>query len=140
MAVKGMAHGRATKSPELRAVKNGRSVTTIRIACDRGYKDSNDKPITDFLDFEAWGKTAETLCRYVKQGTELIIEFHMQNNNYCDSLGKMIYGNKQVVDRFEFCGTKKVSDSDLANKKSQLSEEDEFQPESSGFDYNAFLG
>ena len=108
MSIKGYAHGRICADPELKTTSNGKPFTSIRLAVDRPYKSSKGEVLTDFFKFDAWGKTAETICKYCFKGSEIMImDFSIQNNNYTDSQGKKVYAEKLTIERFEFCGAKK---------------------------------
>lgn len=55
----------------------------------------------DFINIVAFGKTAETLGKYVKKGHRVLIQGHIQTGSY-DKDVKTIYTTDVVVDRFEF--------------------------------------
>ena len=52
--------GRLTHDPELRRTQAGDAVCTIRIACDRDFKNKDGSRDTDFVDVVAWRGVAET--------------------------------------------------------------------------------
>ncbi len=63
--------GRLTRDPETRATGGGTSVCSFGLAINRTYtkRDSSEKvEETCFVDVEAWGRTAETIARYMTQG------------------------------------------------------------------------
>ena len=49
----------------------------------------------------AFGKTAETLGKFVKKGHRVLIQGHIQTGSY-DKENKKVYTTDVVVDRFEF--------------------------------------
>ena len=59
--------GRTTDDIELRTTTNNKSVCRFTLAVPRKFK----KDETDFIECEAWGKTAETLATYVHKGQQV---------------------------------------------------------------------
>jgi single-strand DNA-binding protein len=55
----------------------------------------------DFINIVAFGKTAETLGKFVKQGHRVLIQGHIQTGSY-EKENKKVYTTDVVVDRFEF--------------------------------------
>ena len=69
--------GRLTRDPETRATGAGSSVVQLGLAVNRTYtrRDSGEKvEETCFVDVEAWGRTGETIARYMKKGRQIFIE------------------------------------------------------------------
>ena len=61
--------GRFTRDPELNKTPNNKSVVSFSLAVQRRYKDNEGNYPTDFIDFVAWGPTAEFIERNCKKGT-----------------------------------------------------------------------
>ena len=69
--------GRLTRDPESRATSGGAAVVSFGLAVNRTYirRDNNEKvEETCFVDIEAWGRTGETIHRYMKKGRQIFIE------------------------------------------------------------------
>lgn len=65
------ADGRLTKDPETRNYgSDGKTVTSFSIACTTGF---GDKKSTLFFNCTAWGKTGETIAKYVKKGDGIFV-------------------------------------------------------------------
>ena len=60
--------GRLVKDCELMKTDSGTSVTKNSVAVRRDFKNSNGEYDTDFIDFVAFGTTAEYLASYGKKG------------------------------------------------------------------------
>lgn len=75
--------GRLAADPDVRQTRDGKTVARFRVAV-AGYR----KDDVAFLDFEAWGKTADTLSSYRHKG---------------DAVGLTAHA---VVDQWEKDGTK----------------------------------
>lgn len=63
--------GRLGSDVELKQTNSGKSIARFRLAVN-GFK----KDDTSWLDFEAWGKTAEAIARYRHKGDEVGLTAH----------------------------------------------------------------
>lgn len=63
--------GRLAADPEVKQTQSGKTVARFRLAIG-GYKQDD----TSWLDFEAWGKTAETLAQYRHKGDTVGLTAH----------------------------------------------------------------
>ena len=64
-----------------------------------------DKEKSDFISCVAWGKTAETMGKYLKKGDKIIARGRIETDFY-EKEGSKIYTTELVVENFEF-GEKK---------------------------------
>ena len=101
--------GRITKDPMLRKTPNGTSVVSFAIACNRRIKQEG-QPEADFINCQAWSKTAEAICNYVSKGHLLGLEGRIQTRNYDDKDGKRVYVTEVVVDSVQFLESKKQAE------------------------------
>lgn len=101
--------GRITKDPILRKTPNGTSVVSFAIACNRRIKQEG-QPEADFINCQAWSKTAEAICNYVSKGHLLGLEGRIQTRNYDDKDGKRVYVTEVVVDSVQFLESKKQAE------------------------------
>ena len=88
--------GRLTKDIEIRQAGTT-DVARFTLAVNRPFK----KDETDFLNCVAFGKTAETLEKYVKKGQQLAINGRIQVSNY-EKDGEKRYSTDIVVEGFDF--------------------------------------
>lgn len=103
--------GRTTKDIEIRYTQ-GESQTEVgrfSLAVESGYK---EKKRTDFFNMTAWGKTAETMEKYVPKGTKIIVECEARQNNYTDRNGNKVNTVDFTVLSFEFSESKNASQSE----------------------------
>lgn len=100
--------GRITKDPELRKTQSGASVVSFTLACNRRVKQEG-QPEADFINCQAWGKTAEVICQYVFKGHLLGLEGRIQTRSYDDKDGKRVYVTEVVCDSVQFLESKKAS-------------------------------
>ncbi len=78
--------GRVGKTPEERPTKSGQNVVTFSIALDRKEK-SGDK-VTDWFSCTAFGKTAEFIKTYVRQGSGLEVCGSLQTRSWTTENGE----------------------------------------------------
>lgn len=96
--------GRTGKDIELKKSKAGNPYCTFSLAVDSGY---GEKKVTYWHEFIAYGKTAETLSKYVKKGTKIIIEnSEAVRNTWTDKDGNKRYSTLFTVNKFAFVESK----------------------------------
>lgn len=96
--------GRLTRDPETRSTKSGSSVVSFGLAVNRTYtrQESNEKvEETCFLDLEAWGRTGETIARYMKKGSQIFIEGRLKFDSW-EKDGQKHSKIRVVVENFQF--------------------------------------
>lgn len=103
--------GRLTRDPEIRYAQNGNAVAGFSIAVDRRYK-RDGEPDADFFNCSAFGKTAEFVEKYLKKGTKVVIDGHLQNDTYTDKNGNKVTATKIMVESMEFAESKQASAAD----------------------------
>lgn len=95
---------------------NATCITHFRIAVDKKFKKKNDPkaPTADFLNIVAFGRVAEFAKNYLKQGTKVVIEGRIENNNYKDKDGKMVYRDQYIAESIEFAESRKAAEGEGA--------------------------
>ncbi|MDD3369841.1 MAG: single-stranded DNA-binding protein [Lachnospiraceae bacterium] len=99
--------GRLTRDPEVR-YSQGASATAVArfsIAVDRRFK-RDGEPDADFFNCTAFGKQAEFVEKYLHKGTKMVISGRVQNDNYTNKDGQMVYSVRIMVDEMEFAESK----------------------------------
>ena len=89
-----IAIGNLTKDNELRMTQSGKQVLKNTIAIRR------DKDNTDFVNFTAFGKTAELLSKYTNKGSKILIEGEIRTGKY-EKDSKTVYTSDIVVNTIE---------------------------------------
>ena len=117
--------GRTTKDIEIRYMQNDNQTAAGRfsLAVESGYK---DKKRTDFFNMTAWGKTAETMEKYVPKGTKIIVECEARQNNYTDRNGNKVNTVDFTVLNFEFAESKNANQSEQNNRPQPSNSDDGF--------------
>lgn len=68
--------GRLTRDPETITLNENTTVTNLGFVTNRVFKNKNDEKVEEatFIDVKAWGKTGETIAKYLKKGSPIFIE------------------------------------------------------------------
>lgn len=98
--------GRLVSDPQLRQTNSGKSVASLRIACDRGRRDANGQMQADFFDVTAWDRTAEFICRYFHKGEMIAVDGRLQSRSYQDKNGNNRTAIEIVASNANFVGGK----------------------------------
>ena len=117
--------GNLTSDPETRTTPNGQNVTSFSLAINRTWNNANGErqEETSFINCTAWGRTGETIAKYVQKGRQLLVSGRLQQRTWQDKdTGKNRSALDVVVEEFSF-----VADGQKANAKYQP--EDTAQPE-----------
>lgn len=105
--------GNLTRDPVTKFLANEKCVVNFSIANSRKYKchDGTEKEETIFLDCTAYGKTAETIGRYLVKGKPIIAEGMLKQETWTDKeTGKNRSKIGLVVDKFHFVPDGKKTD------------------------------
>ena len=96
--------GNLTRDPELKRTSSDMAVAQISIAVNRRYKDKTGelKEETTFVNCEAWGKTAETMAKYLSKGKPVFVEGRLKLDQWQDKDGNNRSKLKVVIEKFEF--------------------------------------
>lgn len=102
--------GRFTRDPEIRYSQgaNPTAVARFSIAVDRRLKREGE-PDADFFNCTCFGKQAEFVEKYLHKGTKVVISGRIQNDNYTNKDGQMVYSVRIMVDEIEFAESAKRS-------------------------------
>lgn len=102
--------GRLTRDPEVRYSQGASQTAVARfsIAVDRRFKREGE-PDADFFNCTAFGKQAEFIERYLHKGIKIVLVGRIQNDNYTNKDGQMVYSVRVMVDEIEFAESKNAS-------------------------------
>ncbi len=102
--------GRLTRDPEVRYSQGASQTAVARfsIAVDRRFKREGE-PDADFFNCTAFGKQAEFVERYLRKGVKVVVCGRIQNDNYTNKEGQMVYSVRVIVDEIEFAESKNAS-------------------------------
>jgi len=70
--------GRMVNKPELRHTPSGKAVTDFTLAVDTGWGDSKE---TLWMKVTVWEGQAETVCKYMDKGRQILVEGELQHDS-----------------------------------------------------------
>lgn len=103
--------GRLTRDPEIRYSQGESSTAVARytLAVDRRFKRQGDEQSADFISCVSFGKTAEFIERYLKQGTKIAGCGRIQTGSYTNKEGQRVYTTDVVLEEVEFAESKNAA-------------------------------
>ena len=95
--------GRLTRDPEIRYSQGENSLAIARytLAVDRRFK-RDGEPTADFINCVAFGRQAEHVERYYRQGLKVVVSGRIQTGSYTNKEGIKVYTTEVVVEEQEF--------------------------------------
>lgn len=123
--------GRLTRDPEVRYSEGNERMCIARytLAVDRRIKQEGQQN-ADFIGCVAFGKNAEFVEKYLRQGTKIAVTGRIQTGSYTNREGRKIYTTDVVIEEQEF------SESKAAAAGSQNRQQEPQRPE---IDENGFM-
>jgi single-strand DNA-binding protein len=95
--------GNLTRDIEIKYTANNNAVANIGLAVNRRYRSGDEyREETTFVDCEAWGKTAETMAKYLSKGRPVFIEGRLKLDEWQDKDGNRRTKMVTVVENFQF--------------------------------------
>lgn len=79
--------GRLVRDPELRKTQSGISVVSFTVACERDYKQGDEK-LTDFIDCTAWRGVADFVAKNFSKGRMICVTGSLNSRKWQDKDGK----------------------------------------------------
>ena len=100
--------GRLTRDPEVRYSQgeNSTAVARFTLAVDRRFKRAGESQEADFIGCVAFGKQAEFVEKYFKQGMKMVLSGRIQTGSYTNKDGQKVYTTDVVADDIEFAESK----------------------------------
>ncbi len=107
--------GRVVKNPTIETTENGNKRVYSTLAVPRSYKNADGEYDTDFVDFVAWGNTAENYGSYCKKGDLIGIEAKVETSTYETENGDKKKSTQIVADNIHYLSSvkEKSSEDDL---------------------------
>ena len=98
--------GRLTADPALKYTQSGTAVCTFNLAVNRRFTNQNGEREADFINCQAWQKTAEFVANYFKKGQQMALEGRLQVRSYDGNDGQKRWVTEVVAEQIEFVGSK----------------------------------
>ena len=102
--------GRLGKDPELRVLVSGGNICSFTLATSKKYidKSGNKQEKTEWHNCQCWNKLAETASKYLKKGSQVLIEGEINYESY-EKNGEKKYITKINCTGLDFVGAKQES-------------------------------
>jgi single-strand DNA-binding protein len=102
--------GRLVYDPDLRTLDDGRTVTTITLAIQRGYKNAETGEYdTDFIRATLWSGIAENTVQYCKKGSVVGIKARLAQRYFEYNTDKTFSYPEVIAEKITFINTKKAT-------------------------------
>jgi single-strand DNA-binding protein len=100
--------GNLTRDIELRNMPSGMAVASFAIAVNERFKNRQDEWVerANFIDCEAFARTAEVMAQYLSKGRPVFIEGKLRLDQWEDKDGGKRSKLKVVVENFQFIDSK----------------------------------
>ena len=96
-------YGRVVRDIEVRYTNQNMAVARFSVAVNRKYQKDNKR--ADFFNVTAFGKRAETLSQYFRQGSRIVVYCHPQQEQYTKQDGTKVDTVSFILDEFDFVDT-----------------------------------
>ena len=113
--------GRLVRDPDIRYADSGTSIARWTTAVDRRYKKDGEQN-ADFISCIAFGKTAEFVEKYFRQGSKIVIEGRIQTGSYTNKDGQKVYTTDVIAEQVEFGESKSAGGGDRYPAQPSLDE------------------
>ena len=123
--------GNLTRDPEIRYSQGEKQIAVARFSIAVNRRFANDgETNADFFNCTAFGKTAEFIEKYFRQGSRMSLVGRIENNNYTNKNGEKVYSVQIMVEEVEFAERKSAQSNNQTQNQNQPShangEDDDF--------------
>lgn len=103
--------GRLTRDVSMSYAQNSDNTAIARftIACERDIAGADGQRAADFISCVAFGKTAEFIEKYFRQGSMICVTGRIQTGSYTNREGQKVYTTDIIVEKAHFTGEKKAA-------------------------------
>lgn len=118
--------GRLTRDPEIKKTQTGKSVLSFTVAVTRKF----NKDQTDFINCQAWKKTAEFIANYLGKGSLVSVEGTIQSRSFEDNAGKKVFVQEVLTERVQGLEPKRARETTQPAQRYETSayEAEEYEP------------
>lgn len=107
--------GRFTRDPDVRYTDGGTSIARFTLAVDRRFKRDGEQT-ADFINCVAFGKTAEFIEKYFRQGMKLELTGRIQTGSYTNKDGAKVYTTDVIAEQVGFGESRRVSNENASEQ------------------------
>lgn len=118
--------GNLTRDPEIRYTQGEKPMAIARfsLAINRRFSRDGETNV-DFFNCTAFGKQAEFVEKYFRQGSRMLMVGRVQNDNYTNKNGEKVYSVQIMADEIEFAERKQAGGKNTA-EQTQKQDDDDF--------------
>lgn len=94
-----MIIGNLGRDPEMRYIASGKPVTTFSVATSRSWvtSDGDRRESTEWFNVVAWNNLAEICNQFLRKGSRVYVEGHLQTRSWDDENGCRHYRSEVVA-------------------------------------------
>lgn len=92
--------GNLTRDPEMRYTQAGKAVAKFALAVNDAHRD--DEVL--FVDIVAWDRLGETCNKFLKKGSQVLVEGRLVIRGYDDKDGNKRKATEVVIDNMQMIG------------------------------------
>ena len=112
--------GNLTRDPEIRYSQGEKQMAVARFSLAVNRRFANDgETNADFFNCTAFGKTAEFIEKYFRQGSRMSLVGRIENNNYTNKNGEKVYSVQIMVEEVEFAERKSAQSNNQTQNQNQ---------------------
>ena len=117
--------GNLTRDPEIRYTQSEKSMAIARfsLAINRRFSREGETNV-DFFNCTAFGKQAEFVEKYFRQGSRMLLVGRIQNDNYTNKNGEKVYSVQIMADEIEFAERKQAGGSNNSEPEQKQDDDD----------------
>ncbi len=118
--------GNLTRDPEIRYTQGEKTMAIARfsLAINRRFSRDGETNV-DFFNCTSFGKQAEFVEKYFRQGSRMLLVGRIQNDNYTNKNGEKVYSVQIMADEIEFAERKQAGGNNNA-EPTQKQDDDDF--------------
>ena len=116
--------GNLTRDPELRYSPKGLAIAKLGLAVNRTWKTETGESREEvtFIDVDAFGRQAETICQYLKKGRPVLVQGRLKLDTWDDKqTGQKRSKLGVVLENFQFLGSRPEGEGDASPRPSRPS-------------------
>lgn len=117
--------GNLTRDPEIRYTQGEKNMAIARfsLAINRRFSRDGETNV-DFFNCTAFGKQAEFVEKYFRQGSRMLLVGRIQNDNYTNKNGEKVYSVQIMADEIEFAERKQAGGNNNAEPEQKQDDDD----------------
>ena len=104
--------GRAGQDAEIRYFESGKAKTSFSLAVNR-WDSKTKEEVTDWFNIEVWDKQAEFAEKYIKKGTQVVVDGRISINKWTDQTGEERERFLVVANNVRLLGSKRDAENQV---------------------------